>query len=326
MKIFLQFGLLHIRCIKKNRAKAMIFDIFASDLKFKKLSSSKRTHFLTSVVSTTTVLYMFSLFGLFIYVGNNLEKHLKENIVLHVYLKSNYSGNELKQFETEYLSKDFIKSFTYKSPETSLREAKESIGEDLVSELDSNPFNSNYEVYLNAGNTAEDRVAKAESSIKASEMVEEISFPKNIADLIEERFAMIAPMLLILCIVLAIVAITLINHNVKLNIFSQRFLIKSMQMVGATKAFIIKPFIKRAIINGVLAGVFSSLLIFNTGYFALYFIPDLRAVLPDFRTDINITLLLILFVVLSLCGVLVSTICTWIATRRYLKSKIDELY
>ncbi|MDZ4756598.1 MAG: permease-like cell division protein FtsX [Bacteroidota bacterium] len=255
-----------------------------------------------------------------------MEKHLKENIVLHVYLKANYPENELKQFEKEYLFKDFIKSFDFKSPETSLREAKESIGEDLVSELDSNPFNPNYEVYLNANSSSQDRIAHAETSIKASNMVEEISFPKNIADLIEERFATIAPILLFLCIILAIVAITLINHNVKLNIFSQRFLIKSMQMVGATKAFIIKPFLKRAVINGVLAGVFSSLLIFNTAYFALYYVPDLRAVLPDFRTDINITLLLILFVVLSLCGVLVSTICTWTATRRYLKTQIDELY
>lgn len=269
---------------------------------------------------------MFSLFGLFIYVGNNLEKHLKENIVLHVYLKARYSPEELKNFERDYLQKDFTKSYAYKSPETSLREAKESIGEDLVSELDSNPFNPNYEVYLTANHTDPEQISKAETMIKASDMVDEISFPKNIADLIEERFGMIAPILFVLCIILAIVAITLINHNVKLNIFSQRFLIKSMQMVGATRSFIIKPFIKQAMINGMLAGVFSSLLIFNTAYFALYFIPDLAAVLPDFRTDINITLLLVLLVVLSLCGVLVSTICTWLATHRYLKSKIDELY
>lgn len=269
---------------------------------------------------------MFSLFGLFIYVTQNLEKHLKENIVLHVYLNSRYTPEELKRFEASFLTHQYIKNFQYKSPEQTLNEAKESIGEDLVQELDSNPFNPNYEVFLKAENSESQQIVEAQNFIKGSEMVEEINFPHSLADMIQSRFSIIAPILLVLCIILSLIAITLINNTVKLNIFSQRFIIKSMQMVGATKSFITKPFLIRAIINGLLAGVFSSLLIFNTAYLSLYFIPDLKAVLPDFRVDINIGLLLVILIVLSLCGILVTTVCTWLATRKYLKLKIDDLY
>jgi cell division transport system permease protein len=269
---------------------------------------------------------MFSLFGLVIYIGSNLTSYLKENLIMEVYLKNDASTIDIKELELTALSGEAIKSKKYiDKNEAAVLETKE-LDQDFVKELGYNPLPSSYELNLKREFATPEQVTLLKKKILESRAVESVLFQEGNLTKLQNNINTAIPILFILCLIFVLIAVLLINNTVRLNLFSQRFLIKSMQYVGATKGFITKPFIVRSILNGLWAGVIASLLIFNTGYMLLYFLPDMDVVLPDFDRSINLFLLVILSLCLSLAGIIISVICTWFAARKYLKMKIEDLY
>ncbi len=290
------------------------------------MTASKRTHFLISLASTALVLYMFSLFGLMVYVGNNLSGYLKENIVMNAYMKDSVDVNATNEFKRMVLDAPFVSRFVYIDKEQAAAIEKEALGQDFVEDIGYNPLPSSYEIYLKKEEATPEKIAEIKKRIATCSAVADLRYQDSeLADL-EKNFAVAEPVMFGLSLLFAIIAVILINNTVRLNIFSQRFLIKSMQLVGATENFIIQPYLVQSIKNGIYSGIAAALLVFNTGYLLLLFIPDLDVVLPAFQRNINLGLLAGLLLALSVAGILISGICTWFATHKYLRTRIDDLY
>ncbi|MBI3235281.1 MAG: hypothetical protein HYZ42_14815 [Bacteroidetes bacterium] len=290
------------------------------------MSSNKRIHFISSIISTTLVLYVFAVLGLVVYVSNNLSKHLKEHILLQVILDKNTDAVQQKAVSDYLTQAGFVKSFEFVDSVKAAKDFIAETGQDFIADLGYNPLSSSFDIYLKQEFSDQQHVDVIIQELKKMKSCVDFKYQESLIDQINDTFKSITPVLLGLTLMFFIISIILINNTVRLNIFSQRFLIKSMQYVGATRNFIIKPFLTRSILNGLIAGVLSSLMIFNTAYILLYIMPYLDVVLPDFDKSINLGLLLILTIVLSLAGILLNVSCTWVATRKYLKTKIEELY
>lgn len=290
------------------------------------MSATRRTHFITSILSTTLLLYVFALLGLVIYVSHNLSKHLKENILLQLTLSKETTGAEQQQI-SNYLSKaDFVKSYTYIDSSAAARDFINETGQDFIQDLGYNPLSGSFDVYLKEAYSSAEQVSEIKADLKKFTSITDFRFQESLVAQINDTFNSVTPVLTGLALLFFFISILLINNSVRLNIFSQRFLIKSMQYVGATRGFIIKPFVIRAIWNGLIAGTIASICIFNSTYILLYLMPYLDTVLPDFDRSINLPLLVLITLVLAAAGMLLNALSTWISTRKYLKTKIEELY
>ncbi len=290
------------------------------------MATSKRIHFISSIISTTLVLYVFALLGLVVYVSNNLSKHLKENILLQVVLDKEATVEQQTEVSNYLKNAEYVKSFEFIDSTRAAKDFIAETGQDFISDLGYNPLSSSFDIYLKQEFSDQTSANQIMNSLRKFPACKDFKYQETLIDQINDTFKSITPVLLGLTLLFFIISVILINNTVRLNIFSQRFIIKSMQYVGATRSFIIKPFLIRGVWNGLIAGVVSSLLIFNTTYILLYIMPYLEVVLPDFDRGINLSLLLIITVGLSLSGIILNATCTWVATRKYLKTKIDELY
>lgn len=290
------------------------------------MSAAKRTHFITSILSTTLVLYVFALLGLVIYVSNNLSRHLKENILLQLTLSKETTEAEQQQIAGFLSRAEYVKSFAYTDSSAAAKDFIAETGQDFITDLGYNPLSGSFEVYLKEPFASKEQVEKIKSELSRFPVIADFRFQESLIAQINDTFHSVTPVLGGLALLFFIISVILINNSVRLNIFSQRFLIKSMQYVGATRTFIIKPFIIRSIWNGLIAGSIASLFIFNTTYILLFLMPYLDVVLPDFDRSINIPLLIGITLVLAASGIFLNALSTWVSTRKYLKTKIEELY
>ncbi|HLT72432.1 MAG TPA: permease-like cell division protein FtsX [Cyclobacteriaceae bacterium] len=273
------------------------------------------------VISTTLALFVIGLFGLILIYSNRFEILVRENVTFKVYTRSSLSETQLKQVEQSLAAKEFVAeaddAIVYVSKEEAGKQLTD-IGE-YEEVLGDNPFKDMFEVKIAPAFHDTTSLNKVKAELENLSGVFEAVYEKDFLDDINTNFKRISLFLIGVDAILLITVILLINNTLRLALFSQRFLIRSMQLVGAKKGFIQRPFLVRAALYGILAGVLAAGLIYSLTRYA-YDKINLLEQLHDQRQ------FLILLGALLVIGALIAVVSTFVSIRRYLKMSLDELY
>lgn len=278
-----------------------------------------KTSSITVVISLALVLFMLGLLGLVIINAKQLSNHIKENIGFQIILKDTTSQAELDILRQELNSSPYSKQVDYISKEQAAQKLQKDLGEDFISFLGYNPLLSSLDVKLNSDYANVDSLAAFEKGILQRHFVKEVIYHKDMIKQVNENAKLISIYILVFSGLLLVVAIALINNTIRLSIYSKRFLIRTMYLVGATQSFITKPFIFKGIRQGIVAGLVAGFLL--TGFLVLStkYIPDLLK-LQDPNT------LAMLYGAIVLLGILISGLSAALSVNRYLRLKTDDLY
>jgi cell division transport system permease protein len=273
----------------------------------------------TVIISLSLVLFMLGALGLLVINANKLSTHFKENVGFQIYLKDTATSAQTDLLIQELNSASFTKSVNLINKEQAAQKLKADLGEDFVAFLGSNPLLNSLDVKLNADFANTDTLQQIEKELLEKPFVKEVVYQKAMINTLNKNTRAVAFFILVFSSALLIVAIALINNTIRLSIYSQRFLIRTMYLVGATRAFISKPFIFKGFRQGVIAGVLAGVMLAGFLMLSTRFIPDLLQL-----QDENV--LLILFVGIILVGVIISAFSAFLAVLRYLHLKTSDLY
>lgn len=286
---------------------------------FFKTSGSAISSFST-VVGITLVLTMLGAFTAFLIVANSLSDYIRGQHSVHVFLKDEVAESEIQKLKQFLQTEEYVDAVAYVSKEEAAKVAAEEVGQDFVDFLGYNPVPASLDIRIKSSYNEMEKLDQAVQSILAHEIVEDVEFQKGLMQKINENSAKIGFGLLILGILLLIIAIVLINSTIELAIFSQRFIIKSMQLVGATHWFIQKPFLKRAFGYALIASLLSLAVLSLLFYSFRAELEDAIKVLAENQGFIITALVIIT------AGILVSWISTAIAVRRFIRLKQGQLF
>lgn len=271
------------------------------------------------VLSMFLVLFLLGILGLFVINSKKLSDDFKEEIVMTVFFKSEATDSITTAFSDELKLAKFVKSSDYVTKEQAAKQHTDVIGEDFMTFLGANPLLNSFDIHLKADYIDTENIRKIESRFRANEMVADIVYDKQLVSLVNDNIKKVSMWILILSGILALIAVLLINSSMRLSIYSNRFIIKTMQMVGATKSFIRKPFIWRSIKLGFIASVLAVLALIGVLFYIDNSFPSLGIL------DQQLMIALVLLGVLAL-GILLSWFSTFFATQRYLNLRTDDLY
>ncbi|SDR99263.1 cell division protein FtsX [Christiangramia echinicola] len=271
------------------------------------------------VISISLVLFLLGMLGLLVLNTKKVADHFKEQIALTVYLKDNAKEVEIEQLKKSLAMAEYTKSTTYVSKEDAAEAHSEEIGEDFMEFLGYNPLQNSIDVYMNADFVSSEQVDQIAEDLTSKNFVDEVVYDKPLIALLNDNVKKISFWVLIASSVFTFIAVLLINSSIRLAVYSKRFIIKTMQMVGATKGFIRRPFIwqsvKLGLIGAILAliGMAAVLYYLNNSFTELNLLGDVK-------------MLVILFSGIFLMGIVITWISTYFATSRFLNLKTDELY
>lgn len=265
------------------------------------------------------VLFMLGLLGLIILHGKKLSDYVKENISITVLLKEGTSDEMVLNLRQRFDKSGYIKSSRFITPVEAATELSRELGEDFVNFLGYNPLPPTLELQLVADYANSDSIAKIEKKLMSNNSVKEVIYQKSLIDDVNANIGKISLVILGFSLLLLIIAIILINNTIRLSIFSRRFLIRSMQLVGATESFITRPFVLRSMWHGLIAGLLAAGLLFGTLWMAQQRMPEIEKLndMPRFTAFFGLIIAL---------GILISAVSTWFAVRRFLRMKADNLY
>jgi cell division transport system permease protein len=284
-----------------------------------RIKKRRKVSYLPSIISIALVLFMLGLFGILLINGNKLSIQLKENFQITVFFRGD-SKEEDQQKVYKILSQSaYSKTARFVNSEEAAQTFSREIGQDFVNFLGFNPLLPSVELHLKSEYANAEAIAKIESEIKRYPEVQEIVYQKILIDEINKNIQLLSMILIGLSLIFLVVTITLINNTIRLNLYAQRFIIKSMQMVGATHWFITRPFMLRSLLHGLYGGVLACLLLVSV----LYSVPRW---LDGIEKLYDTTQFGLLFGVIILAGVLITMISSMISTNHYLRMKIDDLY
>ncbi|OEY73296.1 cell division protein FtsX [Salegentibacter salarius] len=271
------------------------------------------------VISIALVLFLLGMLGLLVLNTKKVADHFKEQIALTVYLKDNAKDVEIEQLKKSLAMADYTKSTTYVSKEEAAEAHSKEIGEDFMEFLGYNPLQNSIDVYMNADFVSGEQVDEIAADLTSKNFVDEVVYDKPLIALLNENVKKISFWVLIASGVFTFIAVLLINSSIRLSVYSKRFIIKTMQMVGATKGFIRRPFIWQSVKLGIIGAIIA--LIGMAG--ALYYLNNS---FPQLALTSDVKLLAGLFIGIFLLGILITWLSTFFATSRFLNLKTDELY
>ncbi len=271
------------------------------------------------VLSVFLVLFLLGLLGLFIFNAKKLSNDFKEQIAMTVFFKKEANDSILKAFGNELKTSKFAKTYTFVSKDAAAKQHTDIIGEDFMKFLGENPLQNSYDITLKADYVERKQISKIETLLRANESVADIVYDKQLVNLVNDNIKNVTWWILILSAFLTLIAVLLINSSLRLSIHSNRFIIKTMQMVGATKSFIRKPFIWRSIKLGLIGSGLAILALIGVLIYLETSFPNL-GILND-KLIVGLILLGVLTV-----GVLITWISTFFATQRFLNLRTDDLY
>jgi cell division transport system permease protein len=278
-----------------------------------------RSSYLTLIVSVSLVLFLLSILGLVIINARELSDYFRESLSFSVILDEDVKEADIRMLKKDLDAKEFIKSTEYISKEAAAAKLKEELGEDFLSFLGYNPLSPTIDVYLHAGYANPDSVVIIEKYLLEFPVVNEVYYQESVLHLINENIRKIGLFLGVLSLFLFLIAITIINNTVRLSVYSKRFIIRTMQLVGATRAFVRRPFLVKSVFYGLLAALVALLLLVGM----LYLVE--REFFSLFTFE-NINLLILLMVIIIITGVVINVVSTFFAVNRYLSISEDKLY
>lgn len=275
--------------------------------------------FVTAGISTTMVLFLLGLVVFFVLTANNLSVYIRENIAFSAILDDGMKETSIIKLQENLNKKNYVKQTTYISKEQALKEQTEAMGTDPTEFIGHNPFNASIEIKLNAGYTNPDSIKWIEKELMANKNILEINYPQNLLDSVNKNLQKISLFLLGLAVLLSLISFSLINNTIRLTIYSKRFLIHTMKLVGASWGFIRKPFITRNLWIGILSGAVANAVLTALAYTAVKYEPELLVIISPES-------IMIVAASVMIFGIIITTLCAYISINKYLRMKISELY
>jgi cell division transport system permease protein len=275
--------------------------------------------YISVVISIALVLFMLGVLGLVLLKSSTVSNRIKEKIAVTLFLKDNVNTGQINAFKDSLAKEDFARRIVYTSKAQASKKYSKEIGEDFLTFLGENPLKNGIDIYLKAAFVTPGKMGALEARFLKNEFVADVSYDKPLINLLTEHLQRIGFWLFVLSGFLALVAIILINSAIRLTIYSKRFNIKTMQMVGATKSFIRNPFIWQGIKLGLVGAFLALIGLAVVVYYLDIFAPSLR-LLKDY-----ISLSYLVGGVL-LAAFIITLFSTFFATQRFLNLRTDELY
>jgi cell division transport system permease protein len=278
-----------------------------------------RSSYLTLIISVSLVLFLLGALGFILINARQLADYFRESLSFSVMLNDDAKEADIRMLQKDLDAKLYVKSTKYISKDEAAVKMKEDLGEDFISFLGDNPLPPSIDVYLYARFTAPDSVAKIEKYVLEYPFVKEVYYQESLLFLINENVKKISLFLLIISSFLFLIALTIINNTIRLSIYSKRFIIRTMQLVGATRSFIRRPFIVQSALHGLLAAFLAMGLLMGL----LYLIEKEFFLMFTFESTY---LFLLLGACIIITGVLINIISTFFSVNKYLSISEDKLY
>lgn len=274
-----------------------------------------------SLVSITLVLFLLGAFAIFMIHARKLSNHVKENIGFEVVMNSDVKEANILRLQKELDAMPAVKSTEYITKDEAIQRLSEDLGEDFLEWLgpEENPLLPSIDVRFHAAYANNDSIAIVEAMLLENPDVKEVYYQKSLVDLINNNIRKIAVVLMVISLILLLIAVALIRNTIRLSIYSKRFLVRSMQLVGATESFIRKPFLRQGVSQGFFGGLLADVFLVIILYAVSKRIPDL-ALIRDLY-DITAVLAGIVFL-----GMLIAWFSTRTALDKFLKADLDKLY
>ena len=270
-------------------------------------------------MSIAFVLFLIGLLGLLVLNTKKISDYFKEQASITVFLKDEVEKDEQISFENTIKNKEYTKSVTFISKEKAAEIAKKENGEDFMEFLGYNPLKNSIDLFVKAAYVTPEKMSEIEAELSKNDAVFEVSYDKPLIGLLADNVKKISLWVLIFSSIFALIAMLLINNSIRLSVYAKRFTIKTMQMVGATKRFIRKPFV----LSSIQLGVIGALVALIGLAIAVYYMNNY---FPEFNLLNDKISLGILFGTVFLAGLIITWISAFFATQRFLNLRTDELY
>ena len=277
------------------------------------------TSYFSVIVSITLVLFLLGFFGFLVFSTKKLANHFKEQVTVTILIKDEAKSVDIAQLQKTLSVASFVKSLRFISKDEAAETFSKDIGEDFVSFIGTNPLQNVIDLSLKADYAEPDRMAEIKRELEQNSFVSEVVYDQSLVALIHENVNRIGLITLVFSALFTFVSVLLINASIRLSIYSKRFIIKTMQLVGATRSFIRRPFIRTNVRLGILSAFLAILLFYGS----------LLAIVksyPEFSVLLDNTVLCIVFIGILAMGIFISWLSTYFATQRFLNLNTNDLY
>lgn len=278
-----------------------------------------RSSYFTSTVSITLLLILLGSIGLLLLNTKRISDYVRENIIFKVILKDNIREVDIFQIQKALDAKNYVKETVYIPKEKAAIELQEELGEDFIEHIGHNPLLPSIEVKFLASYANNDSIAVIENDLKEFNQIKEVYYQKNLIHTVNENVKKISLVVLIFSSFLLLIAIALINNTIRLAIYSKRFIIRTMQLVGATAGYIRRPFLYRSILQGIVGALIAMAVLIGLIYL-------LQNEMSDIIRLNNTNILVLLFIIVLFLGIIINWLSTYTAVSKYLRIKTDKLY
>lgn len=274
-----------------------------------------------SLISMILVLFVLGMYALTVVFTDSMLDYVKENIGFEIVIKNKVKEDDINKLKNELSKKDYVKSVEYISKEEATNRMKEELGEDFLQWLGDveNPLLPSLDVRFIADYANSDSMAMVEKWVGKKSIVKEVIYQKSLTNTINDNIGKIKIILFALSLILLMIAISLISHTIRLSVYSRRFTVRTMQLVGATYGFIMKPFVKTYMLQGLIASIITLILMTVILYGAVDYLPVI-----DFST--TNTDIIIIYISMLILSLLLTSFSTIFSMRRYLNADIDKFY
>lgn len=278
-----------------------------------------RSSSLSSIISISLVLFMLGVIGILVFNAKKLSDYVKENIGFSIFLQE-----DVREVDANFLRKtldasSFVRYTEYISKDRAAKELKEELGEDFIDFLGYNPLSASIDVRMKAEYANQDSINKIETYLLQFKQVKEVHYQKSLVNLINENVSKISLVIIIFSSLLLFISLVLINNTIRLSVYSRRFLINTMKLVGATAGFIRKPFLVKSILHGLYASLIAISMLSGIIYLV-------KKELADLVDIVDIQFIVIIFGAVTIIGILINLISTYFAVNKFLRLKADDLY
>ncbi|MFK2818767.1 permease-like cell division protein FtsX [Flavobacteriaceae sp. LMIT009] len=271
------------------------------------------------VISIALVLFLLGLLGMLVLNAKTISDSFKERVVMTIYLNDSAKEVEINQLEKSLALASYIKETAYISKEDAADFMKGEYGEDFLDDVGYNPLQNSIEVNLKADFVTEQRLDSISQVVLTKKFVDDARYDKDLVSVMNSNVKRISVWVLVISAIFTLIAVLLINSSIRLSVYSKRFIIKTMQMVGATKQFIRKPFVFRSIRLGIIGAILAL-----TGMAVVLYYVD--KTFPELELLQNQIMIIGLFTGVFILGIVITWISTHFATQRFLNLKTDQLY
>lgn len=282
------------------------------------MKRGKPSYFM-SILGVTLVLFLLGIVGWITINSQKLMEYFKESVEVQVFLKPNVADTARQNLQAYITSQPYTKNVRFTDKESAKKEWLKSGGEDFTEFLDNSLLPTSIDFTLKAAYMDSARLTSIKADLSRFQAIDEVRYPTSVVGKMQRNFRIISLVLAGVAILIAVLVIVLIDNTIRLAMFSNRFLIKTMQMVGATRWFIAKPLNVRAVVNGAISALIAIVLLYVVISAAENLLPDLRALRDN-------GLLVTLFISLILIGITITVFSTYRSVQKYLRMKLDELY